>query len=158
MSTTVKETYIKLKKDFPELPEWKSIIYFAGIPKKDEIENAYQIIALLNDSVTGLINNFLVLLTPNNFMAMQDQKICKGDRDKILKAIIKCGYILRQSMSDLMDATLKDDYEKEMAKIARWISDESRESLEFFHKNAKRLAKEWKTLKPENNNQNHFSY
>lgn len=158
MAVTVKETYTKLKKDFPELPEWKSVIYFAGIPKKEEVDSVYHVIELFNHSVTDLINNFLVLLTPNNFMALQDQKMCKNKRDEILKAVVKCGYVVRQTMADLMDATLKDDYEKEMAKIAKWICDESRESLEFFHKNAKHLAKEWKTLKPENNNQNHFSY
>ncbi|MBR9681293.1 MAG: hypothetical protein GOV00_00660 [Candidatus Altiarchaeota archaeon] len=158
MSSTPKESYESLKKKFPGLPEWKALVYFAGIPKSEDVSDVYHITNLFRSSVSGLVTNFLSILTPNNFMALHDQKLCKDKRDEILNAVVKCGYILRKSMVDLMDAALEKDYEKQMAEVAGWVAKEATPSLEFFHKNTKHLAEKWKDLKIENNQQNHFSY
>ena len=158
MSTTAKETYKKLREKFSDLPEWKTLIYYAGIPKKEDIEDVYHIVNIFRGSVSGLMNNFMAILTPNNFTAVQDKKICKDRKDKILKATLKCGYILRQSMTDLMNAALEKDYENKMAGVAKWISEEAMPELKFFHENTRFLAEKWKELKIESNEHNHFSH
>ena len=158
MGATAEETYKKIRKKFPELPEWKILVYYGGVPKEEDVEDIYRIVNIFRSSVSSLINSFMSILTPNNFAAMQDKKICKDERDRILGATLKCGYILRQSMADLMDAALEKDCEKKMAEVAKWISEEAMPELKFFHENTRFLAKEWKELKPEISRQNHFSY
>ena len=155
---TSKETYEKLRKKFPELPGWSTMLYFSGVPKEEDLADVYHVVNIFRGSVSSLLNNFMSILTPTNFASMQDQKLCKDERDRILESVIKCGYILRQSMVDLMDATLKPDYENRMVMVAKWIAEEARPELKFFHQHMKGLAEKWKNLKAEESNRNHFSY
>ena len=120
----IREDYAKLKKNFNQLPEIKSLIAVFGFPKEEDLEDIIQLFAFARKAPINLANGMIGFIAPSDFVLSQDNKFVKVMKDELME-VLKKSVVMHKTFSlNSFEASQNEDPEKIMADTISFVAKE----------------------------------